>query len=347
VSAYLSRLIQRFSPPSSTDPSAAFRPFVRSQSPIAAIDQRLGIDESLGHGLGELGDGLTEVEGGPETPQIHREIASPPFVAAAASSPEMPSSSRVAAPIEPSRPSPAMAPASLDAETPSELGRVPLPFDPGPVVGPFARHRHHDQELPRPPIEASRVEATPLGRAGAREPTTTPPSILGLVSGPKIASASESASVVNAEPAARPTQPAPWIVLERAPAITPPGDLEVPRLAPPRPSSEAPNRGLLITLHPSPPVKLDVQPAPLLIEPRAEPRAELVTDPGEVPAPRPEHRPPPTARERVEPASKRRAAPRPQPQLASKGRLDIDSISKIGPLARHFPNRRRFRLRFR
>src|SRR5690606_10900128 len=47
MSAYVNRLLDRFSPTAS-DATASINPFVRSHSPIAQFDQRLDFDDSIG-----------------------------------------------------------------------------------------------------------------------------------------------------------------------------------------------------------------------------------------------------------------------------------------------------------
>ena len=134
MSAYLHRLIAPEQ--AKTD---ALSPFVRSQSPIAAIDQRLGVDESLGHGLAELGAPEPEFaepefaeQPSPQpstvpTPTIQRKIAAPALAPSHAEAPA---------------PAPSPEPLSAPVRTP-KLDPGPL-FDFDPTPRQFDETRIHE-----------------------------------------------------------------------------------------------------------------------------------------------------------------------------------------------------------
>jgi hypothetical protein len=204
-------------------------------------------------------------------------------------------------------------------------------MDPGPLVGPFARHRHDPAALAAPDSNLAQFKPTPTPGLDPRAPLRTVEGLLvqGQSTGlaPTITAPAQAPSIspraplplrpVPANPAGlrpspAPSAPAPWIPYERAPAPQP-------------------------------------RPLALVIEPRFAAPAPFLADPGEAPArPQPPPQRRPTVHERPQPAAKPAPAPRPRhPTAPANGKFDIESISQIGPLAPHFPSRRRFRLRFR
>lgn len=130
--------------------------------------------------------------------------------------------------------------------------------------------------------------------------------------------------------------PAPWVPYEaRAPIQPGVAPLEVPSLEP-RPTSPSPS--------PS-------RPQLLLVAPKVPDPKPFIPDPGEVARASTSRTAPRVSIGRVEievvPAQASAPSQASAPARNANGKLDIESISQIGPLARHFPNRRRLRLRYR
>lgn len=353
MSAYISRMIQRFvpigEPPVAGGPvadapvaSALLNPFVRSQSPIAAIDQRLSVSERLGHGLGGLDSPIEEVPESvtpitPSAPRIQRKVAAPlvPSLRSdhSISAPEPANGSATAIPAgsRPDSPQPDSSRPTPVAERPHD--KVSAPLDPGPLFGPAPRY-FDELPAPRPLAPAS---------PGQSAPALTPSPITS-------ARAREATSVLESsiEPptnASLPTAPAPETISQLRPL--PPTQTIENHFAwlYTESSSAAPQ------LEQFPPtVAREPHPTPLLYivpRPRApEPLIAEAIEPAhvEAPQPPPKRASPPTTRQA------HGAAPTPSrqpPRQPPTGKLTIDSISQIGPLDRHFPNRRDFRLRYR
>lgn len=355
MSAYLSRLVQRFSPPTSDDGSVALQPFIRSQSPIAAIDQRLGIDESLGHGLAEHSGGFDEpMADSPEPMRVQRKAASatataptlaapPPTTKASAANLSI--ASPAAAAKQPSATALSSTPARVeDTPRPAELAPRREPMDPGPLFAPFALHHddHHDDHhghraTDEPGVLPGKVELRTLEKIIERGETSLAPSLApsdSSVRAPRIsAPPSRSEAPLLAPPPARLAN-APWVVFDRNTPALPelPHPFDAPLLEP-KPAT----------------VRPELRVVPLLVEPRRPTPAPFVpeVEPVQEVAQTTSSQKSTTG---AHAASAPKSAPtpqRPSTPTPTRGKLDIESISQIGPLARHFPNRRRLRLRFR
>lgn len=349
MSAYLSRLIQRFSPPASDDGSVALQPFIRSRSPIAAIDQRLGVDESLGQGLADARGGLDEpMAASPEPMRVQRKAASATATAPTLAAPP-PVTKAPAANLSPPQPSPVQ-PAN-EGPRPAELGPRREPMDPGPLFAPFALHHADDRASDDHTLTPSKVELRTIEtiidrREAAATSNNRAPALVPTPSSPA------APTPAWTEPAFTPSTPtrsdAPLPVAPRLRVVNPPW-IAFDRNSPALP--ELPHRLDAPELEPQPvaPTRVESRVIPLLIEPRRPAPAPFVPEPEPMQTLAPT-RPvsESTTRTRTEIASKPTPSPRPSSApTPQRGKLDIESISQIGPLARHFPNRRRFRLRFR
>ncbi|MFO7561123.1 MAG: hypothetical protein R6X02_00665 [Enhygromyxa sp.] len=340
MSAYLSRLVQRFSPPAE-DRGAALQPFVRSRSPIAAIDQRLGVDESLGHGFGEVGgafdEPLADSPGDSAAPmRVQRKAASASVAGASLSAPA-PVATSSAANVSALPPSPA--PSSVEGgDAPAaDLSPRREPMDPGRLFAPFALHyddpaHARDPVIAQRPAAPSKVELRTIERiVEGRESTLAP-------SSPAFQPSAPAPTPSEASPITPPHSRAanvPWVVFDRHNPVDPeaPDFFEIPQLEP---------RPITTTT-----TQTELKVVPLVVEPRQLAPAPFVpaSEPREAAT---QSSAPTTTRERAEAAPKPKPAPRaPASPTPARGKLDIESISQIGPLARHFPNRRRFRLRYR
>lgn len=333
MSAYVNRLIQRFLPtgePTGGKPGGLLNPFVRSQSPIAAIDQRLAIDEQLGHGFG----GLEPTSVDPQEAMV-----------APAPAPQPTRIQRKAAgPIEaPKHAMETFAPPDRAPEATEPTMSAALPLDPGSLFDPAPRY-FDERPAPAPIVSTFRVQPTSSNepqptaamntrvesspnRARVPQPPSEARVGLGLVVAPKLEPRSAS-------PEAKADIQPPWqrMIFETASTVS---AAAAPQLVPsPQAPIQAPTR--------APAVQLYIVPRPRMHEP-------LIPEPDErayVQAPAPSTR-------RASPSPERQAAkPAPNsvaqaPRRSTSGKLTIDSISQIGPLDRHFPNRRSFRLRYR
>lgn len=317
MSAYLSRLVQRFSPPSE-DRGAALQPFVRSRSPIAALDQRLGVDESLGHGFADADAGFDEpTDDYPEPGLVQRKSAS-------AATPGLPAPTPATSPAQPT-------PTPISGEAAADLGPRREPMDPARLFAPFALH--YGDPAPDEAIAAPReVELRTVERIVDRHESTT-----------ALASPPARALAPLIDPLPAPGAHAPWVVYDRS------NSARYSEREDNFPSPESPGNFVDAPLEPrlTTTMRTKLRVVPLVVEPRRPSPSPLV--PAVAPretvaqttAPQPS-----TAQPRLESAT--RPAPRlPPAPPPARGKIDIDSISQIGPLARHFPNRRRFRLRFR
>ena len=326
MSAYLHRLLAH-------DPSPSLAPQVRSRSPIAAIDQRLATDESLGHGLGELDLGEPTLdepmlgEASEPTPRpitvptprmdrvgdppvLHRKSASAPTTAPSpiASSPLAP------APITPSnQPQPIASARSpkLDPGPLFDLSPEPRSFDESrlpelvqPTTAPLARH----EPRPAPPrVAPEPIEPEPASRLAPRIEAPTP---------------TIRVDPFELEPTPAPSRPSIPLAPTRSPQLE-------PRLEP------APRRLPLALAH------AELEPLAPIPRPLASPTlaapapVQLIQSPQPARAQTNAHEP-----TRSTPRTPERPSSRPRPR-------DIESLSQIGPLDRHFPNRRWLRLRYR
>lgn len=348
MSAYLHRLTQRFAPPTSDGGAPEAIPFVRSRSPIAANDQ-------LGQfGFGESYDlGSSDSLGDPAQPQIAASATSPAAVhvqrktmGTAPAAPRSPSPSP-APPVAEARPAPALpgvlAPTKHDLGRPVAVGSPARESRDRPVDH-TARHEHGVPASPSPvrePMDPGELFA-PFPRffddqpshgdtptVDARSPVTHQPAAL------------PRPRVVELPPLVAPRAEAvlaPWARYEARAPMQPgqPGvaPLELPSLEPRPASPSVPQPRAL----------------PLLIAPKVADPRPFIPDPGEV-ARASSPTLPRVSIGRVEievvPAQANAPAQAAVPTRNAKGKLDIESISQIGPLARHFPNRRRLRLRYR
>jgi hypothetical protein len=325
MSAYVNRLLDRFSPAASGDMPASVNPFVRSQSPIAQFDQRPDGEDSLEFesvaGPEDSAE-LAAPDPGLAPSRIQRKAVSAPAPAtpsvnvsppASAPTPEAPASARALAP-----------------EAPAPVVAAPRrePMDPGPLFDPFRRFFAAEQAKSAAPHV---VETEP-----GPSPASPQPQALAFPATPAPARVPELRAPIEA--------PAPWHPLE--PEVPAPTTARF--LAPTKPREHAPERPTVApTFAPAP----ESEPRPNVVHyatPRANPRTPFVPDPGPGTAEFGATTRPSVHIGRVEievvpnPASAS-AQSKPAPSKP----LTIDSISQIGPLARHFPNRRLFRLRYR
>jgi hypothetical protein len=324
MSAYVSRLIQRLVP--DAEPAGAgpqLNPFIRSRSPIAAIDQRLAVDENLGHGFGGLeppSDDVSEPRNTATTPttRIQRKAAGP--------IPAPMQQSNVSAPplAQPTR-SPTFAPVDSPADTAAlpKATRAAPPLDPGPLFDPTPRY-FDDTPAPEPiapespSTSISAIAAQPL-EVSSRRDSSADSTLLPI-------------RTSDARVELRPLLPTPnvehhWIWPDATSTSA------APQLVP---SAPAPARA------PSSAVQLYIVPRPRQVEPLIPEPVEVARV--EVP------QPPPTRKSSTSTRQTHRSSSAPIAQPPSRnpgGKLTIDSISQIGPLDRHFPNRRNFRLRYR
>lgn len=321
MSAYVSRLIQRFVP--AGEPAAVegplLNPFVRSRSPIAGIDQRLGVDEQLGHGLGGL---EAPSEALPDSPAV---TASPVArVQRKAAGPMQPSAAPAPS-LAPASPSPTVEPVASVPETAKPTLAKP-PLDPGPLFDPFEPKPRYFDEAPTPTSEPT----APTAQSDVVSPTTT--EARSLPASLRPAATRPSEALVELRPL-QPTRTVEhhWGWLDAASMSA------APQLVPSSPAATpAPARA------PSPAVQLYIVPRPRSPEP-------LIPEPVEYPH---VEAPTPSSTRQSSPAARQtqRSASTPtaqSPRRNPSGKLTIDSISQIGPLDRHFPNRRNFRLRYR
>lgn len=336
MSAYVNRLLDRFSPPAS-DPRAPLNPFVRSHSPIAEFDQRLDVDDSIGFVDVAGGDDSNEFAApaaNPAPTQIQRKAAAP---AAAAPASATPTPAHVAAPA-----SPAHAHAPAQAST-SALPAAPIaaprrePMDPGPLFDPFPRFFDTEQS----PLPSSHSSAREPLSSSATAPELRPQA---RVSSTPTARNLDPGPTRRAEPVELAEAISPWHPVEREhPANHP---MIAPLVAPARPREPGPSHPIVETTPAPAP-----QPSPLhYASPRPTAAAPFVPDP--------------SARSHAEPDAGGRprvhigrveieVIPSPTPASAQSNnrgprpRPNIDSISQIGPLAHYFPSRRQLRLRYR
>jgi hypothetical protein len=326
MSAYLHRLIAR-----DHAPTVALAPFVRSRSPIAAIDQRLAVDENLGHGLAELG------ESAPGLDLAEPELPSPQPITVPTSAPESSTPTiqrKVAAPLS--------SEAAVSPSSPSAPTRARAPqLDPGPLFDLGLTPREFDETRIHEIVHESTTTSL------APEPRVLPGHV---VEQPRIAPSSLAeprfAPLPSAEPsvARHPTleprsAPSPAQAFAPAPAPWRPFEPFAPIVAPSFAPSFAPS--VAPSIAPSRPGLHTLTPSAARLEP--SPRVELpTTDSVQVQIPR-------SVQARAVPPTPER--PRNTPPARStpqrKTRIDIESISQIGPLDHHFPNRRRLRLRYR
>lgn len=320
MSAYLHRLLTRDSEPS-------LAPLVHSHSPVAAIDQRLALDESLGHGLLPLDEpdpqpitvptpGADSVE---PAPVLRRKAE--PGLAPSPSTPSPPTQHETRSSLAPSPTHDvALAPGLAPPARPPKL-------DPGPLFGLAPEPAHFDEQ------HLDAIVSTP-----ARARNDTRPQ----VHAPAPTHAREVAPLVAPTPLAPAPLVAPASRIDPAPRIDPTPQVE-PSPASPRvtPQLEPAPR-----LEPTPrirPLTDNLAPLPRL-EPLPRPRDEPTPTPSSAAPASPASRPAPTPK----PAPKAERAPRPtQPKRATTRPRDIESLSQIGPLERHFPLSRALRLRYR
>lgn len=322
MSAYLHRLIARDQAPAPT-----LSPFVRSRSPIAAIDQRLAVDESLGHGLGELEGAEPELAESLPSPQ-------PITVPTPTSAPESSVATiqrKVAVPLT-SEATPSLA--SPIAPAPARAPQL----DPGPLFDLDPTPRYFDEtrihEIVR---ESTTTSLAPELRVPPPSPVVESRTTPSPVIEPRITPRPLAEPSIVPRPALEPrTSPIPAQAFAPAPAPWRPFELFAPTLVP----AVSPARP---DLHPRAPTHARLEPSPRAHRPIAVHPAELpTTDSVQVQIPRSgQVRGGPTHVEHIP----KTPPARPTPQR--KARIDIESISQIGPLDRHFPNRRRLRLRYR
>jgi hypothetical protein len=335
MSAYISRMIQRLVP--DAEPAVAgplMNPFVRSRSPIAAIDQRLAVDETLGHGFGGLEAPSDDVSESPmtaatPTTRIQRKAAGP--------IPSPIQQSVSAPPLAPSTRSPTFVPVASPAGPAADATEVPKatrsapPLDPGPLFDPTPRY-FDEVRTPEPIALESRVESVS---------TPTPATAARLLEATPRRDSSANSAPIDARVELPPLLPTPnvehhWMWPQATSASAAPQATSASAAPQLVPSLPAPARA------PGPQVQLYIVPRPRAAEP-------LIPEPGEfarVEAPQPSQ----TRESSTATRQTHRLAPTPVAQPPSRnrvGKLTIDSISQIGPLDRHFPNRRNFRLRYR
>ncbi|KIG17892.1 hypothetical protein DB30_02515 [Enhygromyxa salina] len=194
-----------------------------------------------------------------------------------------------------------------DVSTPTQR----QPLDPGELFAPFPRF--FDEQVRGTDVEEV-AKSLPFTR-----PPTTPLEPRALPSSPQV--------TAKASPAA-----SPWVPYEPHAPVR-------PGVAPrPAPSLEPQPAG--------PPI-----PRLLLVAPKIATPKPFIPDLGE-PARAPALGVSPRVsigRVEIEIVPTQATAPSPVtgPERNANGKLDIESISQIGPLGRHFPNRRRLRLRYR
>lgn len=331
MSAYLHRLIARDQAPAST-----LSPFVRSGSPIAAIDQRLGvIDESL------------DVDSPSAPPITVPSPASAPdsnatTIQRKAASPIAASPASLASPASPAPPSSLASPPSPASPTIASPSPRALQLDPGPLFDLAPSPRQFDEtrihEIVRESTTTTTTTAAPLvpeSRVAPRlEPRIRPsptPVEARIAPSPAIESPTRPTLEPRTSPippqAFAPTpSPAPWRTFE------PLAPISEPRLEPARPSP--------LTLA-STPARLEPSPSahpPIAVHPSELPTTDSV-----------QVQPPRSVQVRIGQVDIEIIPSSPPahstPQRAA--RPTLDSISQIGSLDRHFPNRRRLRLRYR
>ncbi|NVB36426.1 hypothetical protein G6O69_01190 [Pseudenhygromyxa sp. WMMC2535] len=362
---HLQRQLRRFSTDGlgvGRDASSAgegLAPSLRSRSPIAAIDQRLGLDDNPSFGLSGGSAGAAGLEGqspeqspeqssepAPAGPRIHRKAgqstpvsAAPrPAAGATAVASSMSSTGPSSGPSAAAPRSRASASAASAAASERVIGPRE-PMDPGPLFG----LEPPSFVIPEPALERGPTRAVePKAEApAARAPLPSkarPGTARGTAPAPTVPAA--------IEPARADARPAPWGVPAPGrpprPLIVPPGGPN-PELRPrePRPvglPGAAPQAAPVPAVVELVPRVTTAAPAPFIAAAApsraATPQASPAESTREAAAPMPAPAPAPT------PA---RASSR----AAGSGKLTIDSVSQIGPLDRHFPNRRLFRLRFR
>jgi hypothetical protein len=344
MSAYINRLIQRLLPtgePVVGNPGGLLNPFVRSQSPIAAIDQRLAVDEQLGHGFGGL-----------EPTNLEPQEA---MVAAAPAAQPTRIQRKAMGTIEaPKPPTASFAPLDNAPQATEPTKSAALPLDPGPLFD-LAPRYFDEPAAPRyfdePPAPAPMVSIVPTSRvqptssaetqsADAMTPRFMPSSDRARVPTPPSEARFGLGSVIApkleprfASPDAKADIQPPWRrqTFETTSAAS---AAAAPQFVPsPQGPIEVPAR--------APAVQLYIVPRPRMHEP-------LIHEPVErayVQAPAP-------STQRASSPERQSSKPTPTPvaqapRRSPGGKLTIDSISQIGPLDRHFPNRRSFRLRYR
>ena len=372
MSAYVHRLLQRFAGPRAEqgprtaprDPRpAGLQPFVRSRSPIATLDQRLAIDDQPSFGLdgGNVGAARSGEGDGFALPspaglRIQRKalgaspVAASPVPASPVAASPSAAGSAAARPIATSkrgnfRPASASSPAL-------EPGSRREPMDPGPLFDHFdsAPRDFEPGEVSEPSAPTALSTPQRVSQWVPQQPLTLEAEPVhafdrnGLEPGEARHSPRSPLTPVAFEPGTPGApRPAPWRILEPAQPARP----HAPPFAPSpseRPLEPAPQR------LPIPP-ELREQPV-VSATPRPSQASPFITDPG----PRVATSVAQATRVsigRVEievvpsPSSSAAATPAAGGQAAKPGKLTIDSVSLIGPLDRHFPNRRRFRLRYR
>jgi hypothetical protein len=353
MSAYINRMIQRFEPtgePVAGHHGALLSPFVRSQSPIAAIDQRLAVDEQLGHGI----DGLEPTSVEPEQPVVAA-TPQPARIQRKAASTTEPSGQPIQsiAPIE-------SAPEGAKT-TPSPAA---LPLDPGSLFGPTPRY-FDDPPAPAPTVSPT-SPVSPVSPVSTLrgQPTSSDEARPAAVMTPRVATSPDTADALTVASQARVGQE-PVIVPKLDPRFVSPvakSDLQPPwqwltfETASNVSAAAAPQ----LVPHPQSPIRVPGE-APVQAPGRAPSTAQLYI----VPRPR-AHEPlipepveraytptsAPSTQRASSPPDRQTAKPTPTPvaqapRRSAGGKLTIDSISQIGPLDRHFPSRRNFRLRYR
>src|SRR5690606_24848493 len=272
-SAYVNRLLDRFSPTAS-DTTASINPFVRSHSPIAQFDQRLDFDDSIGFSDMPEAEQPAEFAAPSPTPdRIQRKAthamapASAPAIAPSAPAPASPRPSMSAPAVESSsapdrRPVEASAPIASAAPIAAPRRE---PMDPGSLFDPFPRLFESEQITPLPshsspaPIELKSTPTDLEPRARVTPIPTTPTTPSTREPGP-------AREIESRQPS--PVAP-PWRPLERERPIEVP--TLVPLVSPTRPREPGP----------SPQVVEQQAPAPIHhASPRPTRPAPFIPDPG-------------------------------------------------------------------
>jgi len=347
MSTYVNRLFDRSAPRGPARPTRDLHPFVRSQSPIAALDQRLGLDGASVDDFAQLPTGPdaaasdagaheASVDDGKAAPRaiIQRKAvasATPPSSHALA-----PSSASSRGPVvSAARPSSVAVSEAASPVEPAPSPSSPPRRDPEPLATIPAASAKAARRGPGAPAE--RVRSEPLDPVALFDPTPR----YYDESQPEAPELSTDEGSESADPR---SGPGPIWVVTRAPrdGVSQPLFATAGALALEAPAYEP---------GASPAFEREPQRAPqLYIVPRA-PRVEpFAPAPAEAPAPAPAPTPaaaPSSSPTASEPSRPTQAAAEPQPQSPARQRPSINSISLIGPLDRHFPNRRDFRRRYR
>lgn len=343
MSAYVSRLLRRYAAGPLGREGASegqLAPSVRSRSPIAALDQRLSVADEPSYGLDAEGSAQPAVDGHGDSPspgeRVQRKATSPvaagPTVGRGATAPGPvgpvgPVGEIPAAPTATSlgpNPSAAASVSAFAGDGSDALGPQtrPPPMDPGPLFDPTPRSREDAPDpLERAPARPIAFQPAPPRRESI--PSPSQPTVSPRARGPRpgVDDGTDRVST-PISPRVHPFEP-----VELAPTSQPttqptgqptsqPAMRVEPRLAPPRafvPDTPAHLVGS------SAPTRVSIGRVDIEVVP-------ATTNPSASAAPS---------------GSAQSTAP------ARAGRLSIDSVSVIGPLDPHFPNRRRFRLRYR